>query len=208
MNSEIYRFTSFTTSNCYILRPFNDDVCFFIDLPPDLEEPLKYVKQHNLTIGGALVTHGHFDHALGMNSFNGPIHMNLDDEFLARNPQEQLSMFTNNKLTSESFNGEIKEVNNSGLDFIKIYHNPGHTEGSTSFEFTDLGLIFTGDFIFKEGIGRTDLSTGNHRDMLNSIKNVYTLFKPDYEILPGHGPSEKVSNISKNNIFVKEHIYD
>ena len=134
--------------------------------------------------------------------------MNLDDEFLARNPQEQLSMFTNNKLTSESFNGEIKEVNNSGLDFIKIYHNPGHTEGSTSFEFTDLGLIFTGDFIFKEGIGRTDLSTGNHRDMINSIKNVYTLFKPDYEILPGHGPSEKVSNISKNNIFVKEHIYD
>jgi glyoxylase-like metal-dependent hydrolase (beta-lactamase superfamily II) len=44
--------------------------------------------------------------------------------------------------------------------------------------------------------------------MINSIKNVYTLFKPDYEILPGHGPSEKVSNISKNNIFVKEHIYD
>ena len=88
MNSEIYRFTSFTTSNCYILRPFNDDICFFIDLPPDLEEPLQYVKQHNLTIGGALVTHGHFDHALGMNIFNGPIHMNLCLLYTSPSPRD------------------------------------------------------------------------------------------------------------------------
>ena len=107
MISEIYKFTSFTTSNCYILRPFNDEICIFVDLPPDLTEPLIYVKENNLSIAGALVTHGHFDHALGMESFQSSIYMNLEDEFLARNPQEQISMFTNNAFNAEKFNGEI-----------------------------------------------------------------------------------------------------
>jgi len=86
MKSDVYRFTSFTTSNCYVLRPFGNDVCIFIDLPPDLTEPLDYVRKNNLSIGGALVTHGHFDHALGMSLFPSNIFMNLEDEFLARNP--------------------------------------------------------------------------------------------------------------------------
>ena len=63
MKSDIYQFTSFTTSNCYVLRPFGNDICIFIDLPPDLTEPLDYVRKNNLSIAGALVTHGHFDHA-------------------------------------------------------------------------------------------------------------------------------------------------
>ena len=46
MISEIYKFTSFTTSNCYILRPFDDEICIFVDLPPDLTEPLIYVKEN------------------------------------------------------------------------------------------------------------------------------------------------------------------
>ena len=208
MISQIYKFTSFTTSNCYILRPFNDEICMFIDLPPDLNEPLHYVKENNLTVAGALVTHGHFDHALGMQSFDSNIYMNLNDEFLARNPQEQIAMFTNNTFQAEKFNGEIIDIKNLPYDFIKIHCNPGHTEGSVSFEFPEMGTIFTGDFVFKDSIGRTDLKTGNHNDMISSIKNVFSKFNPDYEVLPGHGSSETVSNIRKDNLFIKEHLHD
>ena len=56
MNINLNTFTSFTTSNCYVLQPFGDQVCIFIDLPPDLDEALSYVKQKNLSIGGALIT--------------------------------------------------------------------------------------------------------------------------------------------------------
>ena len=148
MISEIYKFTSFTTSNCYILRPFNDEICIFVDLPPDLTEPLIYVKENNLSIAGALVTHGHFDHALGMESFQSNIYMNLEDEFLARNPQEQISMFTNNAFNAEKFNGEITDIKDLPYEFIKTHYNPGHTAGSVSYEFPELGTIFTGDFVF------------------------------------------------------------
>jgi len=180
----------------------------FIDLPPDLNEPLHYVKENNLTVAGALVTHGHFDHALGMQSFDSNIYMNLNDEFLARNPQEQIAMFTNNTFQAEKFNGEIIDIKNLPYDFIKIHCNPGHTEGSVSFEFPEMGTIFTGDFVFKDSIGRTDLKTGNHNDMISSIKNVFSKFNPDYEVLPGHGSSETVSNIRKDNLFIKEHLHD
>ena len=208
MKSDIYQFTSFTTSNCYVLRPFGNDICIFIDLPPDLTEPLDYVRKNNLSIGGALVTHGHFDHALGMSLFPSNIFMNLEDEFLARNPQEQIAMFTNNDFQAEQFNGTIKDINEIPYQLIKTQLNPRPTAASTSFEFPDLGIIFTGDFVFKESIGRTDLTSGNHAAMINSIKNVFTNFNPDYEILPGHGESEKVSIISKDNIFIKEHVND
>jgi glyoxylase-like metal-dependent hydrolase (beta-lactamase superfamily II) len=117
-------------------------------------------------------------------------------------------MFTNNDFQAEQFNGNIKDINEIPYQFIKSHHNPGHTAGSTSFEFPELGIIFTGDFVFKESIGRTDLKSGNHAAMINSIKNVFTNFNPDYEILPGHGESEKVSIISKDNIFIKEHVND
>jgi len=208
MISEMYKFTSFTTSNCYVLRPFNDDICLFVDLPPDLSEPLSYVKENNLTIGGALVTHGHFDHALGMQQVGTNIYMNLQDEYLARNPQEQIAMFTDNAYEAEEFNGDILDIDKIPYDFIKTHHNPGHTSGSTSFEFPKLGIIFTGDFVFKESIGRTDLKSGSQDEMIHSIKNVFSMFNPDYEILPGHGASEKVSIISKDNIFIKEYLND
>lgn len=204
--AELYKFTSFTTSNCYILRPFNDDVCIFVDLPPDLEEPLSYVIKNKLTIGGALVTHGHFDHALGMQKFGSQIYMNLEDEFLARNPKEQIAMFTDNAFEADMFNGDILDIDKIPYKFIKTYHNPGHTEGSTSFEFTDMGLIFTGDFVFRDSIGRTDLHTGSNDKMINSIKSIFSKFDPDFEILPGHGPSDKVSIIGKENVFIKEYI--
>ena len=71
---DIYTYTSFTTSNCYILTPdIQNGISYVIDLPPDLSDVLNYIKSKNLTIGGALLTHGHFDHALGMSSFDGSI---------------------------------------------------------------------------------------------------------------------------------------
>lgn len=208
MNVNLNTFTSFTTSNCYVLQPFGDDVCIFIDLPPDLDDALQYVKNNNLTIGGAFITHGHYDHALGLKDFNYNSYINLDDEFLARNPQEQIKYFMGSSDGIEMYSGELNYLNDIPYKNLNFYKNPGHTKGSTSFEFSDLGLIFTGDFVFKDGIGRTDLQSGSFIDMKTSINNVFMNFNDDFEILPGHGPSGKVKSIKSNNIIIKEFLHD
>ena len=137
--SAIQTFTSFTTSNCYVVTPENNsDICYIIDLPPDVEPALEYVKNNNLSIGGCLLTHGHFDHSLGMEKVDGKIYINLDDEFLARNPQEQLSAFTNSELEVQEYTGELNDIFLFENENIDIFSNPGHTKGSISYEFKNM----------------------------------------------------------------------
>jgi len=200
-------FTSFTTSNCYVVTPDNSGICFLIDLPPDLDETLNYINNNNLSIGGAFVTHGHYDHSLGMKEIKNNIFMNLDDEFLARNPQDQIGKLLNG-LTLEQYVGEIKDIYSHQYEFLKVYSNPGHTVGSVSFEFPNLGAIFTGDFVFKESIGRTDLYSGGISSMKDSINNVFLNFEKSYDIFPGHGEYDSVENILNNNIVLKELLND
>jgi hydroxyacylglutathione hydrolase len=205
--NDIKIFTSFTTSNCYVVTPDNSGICFLIDLPPDLDETLKYINKNNLSIGGAFVTHGHYDHSLGMKEIKKNIFMNLDDEFLARNPQDQIGKLLNG-LILEQYDGEILDIYSHQYDFLKVYSNPGHTVGSVSFEFPNLGAIFTGDFVFKESIGRTDLYSGDITSMKDSINNVFVNFDKSFDIFPGHGEYDSVENILNNNIILKELLDD
>ncbi len=207
--SSIKIFTSYTTSNCYVIQPYShSEICYLIDLPPDVEPALDYITQNNLSIGGYLLTHGHYDHALGMEKVDGSIYLNLEDEFLARNPQEQLSQFTNEELSIKQYTGKILDVDTFDNDVVKIHKNPGPTKGSVSYEFTELGVVFTGDFVFAQGIGRTDLFSGSNSEMKKSINNIFLSFDKKMEVFPGHGDSDTVSNILNYNDYLKEFIDD
>ena len=206
MSSVIYTFTSFTTSNSYIVKPFNDEKCFIVDLPPDLDSVIEFINNKNLTVAGSLITHGHYDHSLGLSSFEGKAYINLDDEFLARNPQEQLSAFTNSELEVQEYTGELNDIFTYKNENIIIYSNPGHTKGSVSYEFKNLGVVFTGDFVFAEGIGRTDLYSGSTSEMKESINNIFLTFNKDLEVFPGHGNTDTVKNILNYNSYLKEFI--
>ena len=155
-----------------------------------------------------MLTHGHFDHSLGMDKVDGNIYINLDDEFLARNPQDQLSSFTNLELDVQPYEGELFDVSKFSNTDINIYKNPGHTKGSISYEFSNLGVVFTGDFIFSQGIGRTDLYGGNTSEMKESINKIFLNFDKDLEVFPGHGNTDTVNNILNYNSYLKEFIDD
>ena len=215
----IKRFESVMTSNCYVVSPdINSSICYIIDLPPDFENAIEHVKTHNLSIGGVLLTHGHYDHTLGLKSYDKEhIYMNLDDEFLARNPKEQLSSFLleamnspmkSNDINLDSYEGSLIDRFDHSFNTLKVLKNPGHTKGSVSFEFDKLGAVFTGDFVFAEGIGRTDLFSGSSVDMKESINTVFLKLDSEYDIFPGHGKSDSVKNILKYNSYLWEFLND
>ena len=209
--SNIYRFESFTTSNCYVVSLSNNsNICYVVDLPPDFNTVLDYINSKNFSIGAVFLTHGHYDHSLGLNVYNdGNVFMNLDDEFLARNPAEQLKSFMfNDEISLEKHQGKINNIDNYDDENLIVYKNPGHTKGSISFLFEEIGTVFTGDFVFAEGIGRTDLYSGDSHEMKESINNVFLPLRDDYEVYPGHGKSDTVKNILNYNSYLKEFIND
>ena len=67
---------------------------------------------------------------------------------------------------------------------------------------------FTGDFVFAQGIGRTDLFSGNNAEMKDSINNIFLKLDKELEVFPGHGDSDTVSNILNYNDYLKEFIDD
>ena len=207
----IKRFESFMTSNCYVVVPEkNSSICYLIDLPPDFDTAIEYISNNNLSIGGVLLTHGHYDHTLGLNSYDKDhIYMNLDDEFLARNPKEQLKSFVlGNDINLDKYKGSINNIFEYSLNGLKTLKNPGHTKGSVSFDFYQLGSVFTGDFVFAEGIGRTDLFSGSSEEMKDSINTVFLQLDTEYDVFPGHGKSDSVKNILKYNSYLWEFIND
>ena len=209
--SHVYRFESFTTSNCYVVTPEkNSNICYLIDLPPDVNEVLNYVNKKNLSIGAVFLTHGHYDHSLGLQTYNdGNVYMSLEDEFLARNPAEQLKSFMiQEEISLDKYQGILKNIEDYDDQNLVVYKNPGHTKGSISFLFKESGIIFTGDFVFAEGVGRTDLYSGDIVQMKHSINNIFVPLNKDYEVFPGHGKSDTVNNILNYNNYLKEFIDD
>jgi glyoxylase-like metal-dependent hydrolase (beta-lactamase superfamily II) len=71
-----------------------------------------------------------------------------------------------------------------------------------------MGVVFTGDFVFKDGIGRTDLYSGDTNEMIFSLNEVFTQFSNDYLVYPGHGDKDTVKSIKNNNLLVREYLND
>ena len=140
-----------------------DNDVLIIDPGDEYEKIIDKVYGKNIL--GILITHRHFDHIGALKYFDNVIY--------------------------EYKNLSEKEYNIGKFKFNVIY-TPGHTKDSVCYYFKDENTLFTGDFIFKDGIGRTDLG-GNSIDMINSLNKIKFL-KGDTLVYPGHGDSTYLKN--------------
>lgn len=164
--------------NCYILKQGNN--VLVID-PGDEYEKIKNVIGSSKVVG-ILITHNHFDHI---------------------GARDDLSKYY--KVPVYDYNNlEEKEYTIEPFKF-KVIKTPGHSIDSVTYYFENESIMFVGDFIFKDGIGRCDLTGGDIDTMYKSISKIKTY--PDCIIYPGHG-SETSLNIEKENnpYFKIEHV--
>ena len=158
--------------NCYILRKNNN--ALVIDPGDEIEKINKVIGDSNVV--GILITHNHFDHIGALSYFN----------------KEEIYDF---------YNLEEKEYTIKDFKF-NVIHTPGHTNDSISYYFKEENILFSGDFIFFESIGRCDLPTGNFNIMKNSIEKIKK-YPLDMKIYPGHGRHTILEYEIKNNIYFR-----
>lgn len=187
--------------NSYLV--LNQKEAIVID-PFTSEEILKEIKEHKVKY--IFLTHGHIDHILAVNEIkektNAQIAIHKDDLKLLNDKKENLA---------EEFDFKLEEVkpdlileDNQTFNFedreIKIIHTPGHTQGSICLFIKN--VLFSGDTLFKEGIGRTDLPGGNYDKEIDSIKKLLKLPKETL-VFPGHGERTTIKHELDNNIFIE-----
>jgi len=186
-------------ANCYIFGSSDTKEVVVIDPGSDAEKIKNLIDHEKLDPKFIINTHGHIDH-IGANYELGlPVCIHERDANFLTNPFLSLAAFYGKLKGSPKASRILKdndEIRVSGIA-LKVIHTPGHTPGGISL-FYD-GIVFTGDTLFRQGIGRTDLPYGSAKDILHSIKE--KLFKLDDSVIvyPGHGDQTTIGTEKRSN---------
>jgi len=193
-------------TNCYIV--YDENNALIVDPGGDPEKVIVFLESQNVKPQAILLTHAHFDHIGGVDTLRK--HFNID-VYLHENEAEWLGEPSLNRSTAFT-RKEIKtgrpdhflEPGKMNLSTFKfdVIHTPGHSPGSVSFIFTDEAFIISGDVLFQQGIGRTDLPGGSMEQLEKSIRQSLYSLEDTFIVYPGHGSYTTIGAEKRNNPFV------
>ena len=171
----------------------------------------KFIADNGLKPKYALNTHGHFDHLLGVDflreKYGAQLAMSSKDEFLLKGASVSAELFgVKADALPEAIDVDLegKESIKFGNTELKIIPTPGHTPGHVAFYEPESKVLFTGDTLFRESIGRTDLPGGDYSWIMRSIIENILPLGDDVKIYPGHGDTSDIGHESMYNPFVVE----
>ena len=185
-----------------------DDGAFY---PEECAAIEQYIQSAGLTIDHLLCTHAHFDHIFGTGAlydkFQVKAELSADDAFLYDEGAEQVRRFINHELSLKpapvaSFLKEGDDIS-FGSHKLHVLATPGHTPGGLCFHCSAEQLLFSGDSLFQNSIGRTDFPYGDTQALIDSLSGKILTLPPATAVLPGHGPQTTVGNELQNNIYFK-----
>ncbi len=187
-------------ANCYILS--NGSRCIAIDPGGNAEQVLEMLQRKGLTLEAILLTHGHFDHVGGVKALVKQTHCQLwmHEGDYSYGPESNMWFpLSSSDFSEVHFYEDGEELTLAGLP-ISILGTPGHTWGSVCIAVED--NLFTGDTLFQNSCGRTDLEGGDIRWMQHSLRRLKELEK-NYTVYPGHGPKTTLDREKRVNPYMR-----
>ncbi len=208
--------------NCYVLAPRAGADAIVVDPGQRSMGTLRRILDENrLTPAAVLLTHGHIDHIWSAQKvadmYGCPAYIHPDDRFMLTDPIKDFgprlaqiafgALFREPKQVIE-LDRDGDKVELGGVT-VTVDHTPGHTRGSVVFRIdSDIeagtgSLVFTGDTLFRQSVGRTDLPGGSGRDLLGSIVDKLLVLDDDTVVLPGHGEKTTIGDERRTNPFLE-----
>ena len=195
-------------TNCYIVRNEDTDECFVTDpaaCPPEL---VGHIRKEGLNVKAVLLTHGHFDHIMGLDDFLKefpvPVYAFSEEKPLLESAElnSSLGMFGRPYTFSGAeyvSDGQILHI--AGFE-IRVIHTPGHTAGGCCYYIPAESVLISGDTLFRASVGRTDLPTGSMGDLVRSVREKLFVLPEETKVYPGHMEETTIGYEKKYNPFV------
>lgn len=193
-------------TNCYFLYKENSTEVIFIDPADKGEYIYETLKEKGFQIAGILLTHGHFDHIWGTNKLRelsgAPIYAYEEEKVLCEDAIQNVSDQVGRPYTviPDRYLKDGEEITIAGMT-CKVIATPGHTVGSCCYYFAEDKILISGDTLFQESVGRTDLATGSASAIVRSIKEKLFVLPEDVKVYPGHGDITDIGYEKKYNPF-------
>jgi hydroxyacylglutathione hydrolase len=181
-------------TNCYLVYDPTSMAGAVVDPGWHDERMLREINEIGVKVNFVINTHGHADHMAGNDDFTAPVIIHRMDEELLSDPVKNLSCFSGSPVTSRKAGRVVEDgdaVNVGGFE-LSVMHTPGHTPGGISLKCED--SVFSGDTLFFEGIGRTDLPGGDLEEILESIDEKLMCLPDHIKVFPGHGPETTIGD--------------
>lgn len=194
-------------TNCYIINNKDLKEAIVIDPADNSKQIEQYLKANDLTCKGILLTHGHFDHIMAAQELADATHARIyaheDEAMLLKDAKMNASSHIRRECTliPDVLLKDQEMLNLAGLT-IKVIHTPGHTSGGACYYFPGYGVLISGDTLFREDIGRSDVPTGDGKKLVESILNKLMIFEDDVKVYPGHGEATTIGHERENNIYL------
>lgn len=198
---------SLINTNTYLIYDEDSKDAWIIDAPGETKPFIDKIDELGLNLRYVLLTHGHWDHIMSAefwrDAYGAKIVAHEKGKDYLTDPKINGS-FKYADLENISFEADIYLKEDRGeFEIFRYFYTPGHAYDHLIYQ---LGkeLVFSGDLIFYESIGRTDIIGANFNDLKSSILNiVYKEFSDESVLLPGHGRDTRVGHEKHNNPWVR-----
>ncbi|MHA1304260.1 MAG: MBL fold metallo-hydrolase [Candidatus Heimdallarchaeaceae archaeon] len=195
-------------TNAYLVYDLESKEAALFDVAGQINKLLKIIENNRLQLKWVFFTHGHFDHVMGLEKIRTlypeakvGIHEKEIEVMNKLGPFARLFEFDPSSFGEPDIYLEDNQNYSLGSEEMKTILAPGHTPASICFYFEKAQILISGDVLFREGVGRTDLFGGNYDKLVQSIHQLLKL-PDDTEVFPGHGESTTIKHEKKYNPFI------
>ena len=189
----------FLGANCYLLS--EGEHALIVDPAARLDVMLSALYDGRLTLDGILLTHGHFDHMMNLEPLLArrpvPVYLGEGDrDFPSDGRKNAFTTFFGQERAFPAATDLLADGDTVplGSKTLRVISTPGHSGGSVCFYAEKDHILVTGDTLFSDTVGRTDLYGGSYPALRDSLAELAALSEkdPDVVIYPGHGPSARL----------------